>query len=79
MARCLLKQANLLNSFWVRAVDVALYSTNRCLSCSLPPIKNPFELFYSLKPDLSNLKLFGGSAFRNLDVGVKKLASKSVK
>ena len=30
MARCLLKQANLPNTFWVRAVDVAFYLTNRC-------------------------------------------------
>ena len=30
MARCLLKQVNLPNSFWVRAVDVAFYLTNRC-------------------------------------------------
>ena len=56
MPRCLLKQANLPNSFWVRAVDVAFYLTNRCLGCSLPPNKTPFELFYSRKPDLSNLK-----------------------
>ena len=54
MARCLLKQANLPNSFWVKAVDVAFYLTNRCLSCSLPPKKTLFELFYGRKPDLSN-------------------------
>ena len=46
LARCLLKQANLPNSFWVRAVDVAFYFTNRCLRCSLPPNKTPFDLFY---------------------------------
>ena len=71
VARCLLKQANLPNSFWVRAVDVAFYLTNRCLSCSLPPNKTPFELFYGRKPDLSNLKVFGCSAFRFLEIGVK--------
>ena len=79
MARCLLKQANLPNSFCVRAVDVAFYLTNRCLSCSLPPNKTPFELFYGCEPDLSNLKVFGCSAFRFLEVGVKKLDSKAVK
>ena len=79
MARCLLKQANLPNSFWVRAVDVAFYQTNRCLSGSLPPNNTPFELFYGRKPDLSNLKVFGCSAFRFLEVGVKKLDSKAVK
>ena len=79
MARCLLKQGNLPNSFRVRAVDVAFYMTNRCLSGSLPPNKIPFELFYGRKPDLSNLKVFGCSAFRFLQVGVKKLDSKAVK
>ena len=79
MARCLLNKANLPNSFWVRAVHVAFYLTNRCLNCSLPPNKTPFELFYGRKPDLSNLKVFGCSVFRFLEVGVKKLDSKAVK
>ena len=79
MARCLWKQANSPNSFWARAVDVAFYLTNRCLSCSLPPKKTPFELFHGRKPDLSNLKVFGCSAFQFIHVGVKKLNSKAVK
>ena len=79
MASSLLKQANLPNSFWVRAVDVAFYLTNRCLSCSLHPNKTPFELFHGRRPDLSNLKVFGCSAFRFLEVGVKKFDSKAVK
>ena len=79
MARCLLKQANLPNSFWVRAVDVSFYLTNRYLSCNLLPNKTTFELFYGRKPDLSNLKVFDCSAFRFLEVGVKKLATKAVK
>ena len=79
MARCLLKQGNLPNSFWVRAVDVAFDLKNRCLTCSLPPNKTPFELFYCRKPDLSNLRVFGCSAFQFLEVGVKKLDSEAVK
>ena len=58
---------------------MAFYSTNRCLSCSLPPNKTLFQLVYGRKPDLSNLKMFGCSAFRFLEVGVKKLDSKAVK
>ena len=79
MARCLLKQTNLPNSFWVRAVDEAFYLTNRCLSCTLPPNNTPFDLFYSCKPDLSNLRDFDCSACRFFEVGVKKLDSKTVK
>ena len=79
MAKCFLKQANWPNSFWVGAVDVAFYLTNRCLGCSLPPNKTVFELFYGRKPDLSNMKVFGCSAFRFLKVGVKNLDSKAFK
>ena len=79
MARWLLKQTILPNSFWVRAVDVAFYFTNRCLSSSLPPNKTPYELFYGRKPDVSNLKVFGCSAFQFLEVGVKKLDSNAVR
>ena len=79
MPGCLLKKANLPNSSWARAVDVVFYLTNRCLSCNLPPNKTPFELFYGRKPDLSNLKVFGCSAFQFLEVDVKKLDSKAVR
>ena len=74
-----LKQVNLPNSFRVRAVDVAFYLTNRCLSCSWPPNRTPFELFHGCKPDLSNFKIFNWSAFQFLKVGVKKLDPKAVK
>ena len=79
MVRCLLKQANLPNSFWVRAIDVPFYLTNRCVSRSLSPNKTPFEFLYGRKPDLSNLKVSGCSAFRFFEVGVKKLDSEAVK
>ena len=36
-------------------------------------------MFFGRKPDLSNLKVFGCSVFRFLEVGVKKLDSKAVK
>ena len=45
----------------------------------MPPNKTYFELFYGRKPNFSDLKVFGCSAFRFLEVGVKKLVSKAVK
>ena len=36
-------------------------------------------MFYGRRPDLSNLKVFGCSAFRFLEVGVEKVDSKAVK
>ena len=59
IVRCLFKQAELLNSFWVGSVDVAFYLTNHCLRYSLPPNKTSFESFYSREPNLSNFKVFG--------------------
>ena len=49
------------------------------MSSSLHSNKTPFELFYGRKPDLSNLKVFGCSAFRFVKVGVKKLDTKAIK
>ena len=79
MARCFLKQTNLSNSFWVRAMDVAFYLTNRCLSCCLSPNKTPFELFYGRQPDMLKLKVFCCSAFRFLEAGVKSWTPKPSK
>ena len=39
MAMCVLKKTNIPNSFWVRAVDVAFYLSNRRLNYSLLPNK----------------------------------------
>jgi hypothetical protein len=79
MARCLLQSSKLPNAFWVRALDVAFYITNRCLSSSLPRGKTPFELFHGKVPDLSNLKVFGCSAFRFIETHNPKLQMKSTK
>ena len=57
---------------------MSFFLTTRCLSGSLPPNKTPFELFYGRNLDLSNLKVFGCSAFQFLEIGVKKLDSKEI-
>ena len=45
----------------------------------MPFNKTPFELFFGRKPDLSSLKVFGCSACRFVEVGVKTLDSKAIK
>ena len=51
MARCLLKNANLENEVWVRALDTAFYNINRCWASRLSQGKTPFEMFFGEKPD----------------------------
>lgn len=61
MARCLLIQSGLPNSFWAEAVRTACYLRNRCVSRSLDG-KTPYELWWSKKPDVAHLRRFGEKA-----------------
>lgn len=58
MARCLLLQAGLSTSFWAEAVATAKFIRNRCPTRSLNG-QSPYEKLLKVKPDLSNLKIFG--------------------
>ena len=79
MARCMLKTAKLGNEFRVRALHTAFYISNRCLTVSLPKGKTPFEMFFGKKPDLSNLKVFGCTAFKHIETHQDKLSDKATK
>ena len=79
MARCMLKTAKLGTEFWVRALHTAFYISNRCLTVSLPKSKTPFEMFFGKKPDLSNLKVFGCTAFKHIETHQDKLSDKATK
>ena len=61
MTRCMLYESGLEKKFWGEAISTASYLLNR-----LPFNRNkftPYEKWYSLKPDLSNIKIFGADAF----------------
>ena len=79
MARCMLKTAKLGNAFWVRALHTAMYISNRCLTVSLSKGKTPFKKFYGQKPDLSNLKVFGCTAFKHFETHQNKLFDEATK
>ena len=79
MARCLLKNANLENKFWVRAFDTAFYITNRCLTSSLPKGKTPLEMFFGKKPDLPNVRVFRCVAYKVIETHQDKLSPKATK
>ncbi|KAG8484776.1 hypothetical protein CXB51_021144 [Gossypium anomalum] len=58
MARCLLFQSKLPNSFWAEDVDSSVYLLNRLPTHAVKD-KTPFEAWYGLKPSVSHLKVFG--------------------
>ena len=63
MARCLLLDAQLPSSFWVRAVDTAVYIRNRCPSRALEKAKTPFEAFFGKVPKIKHMRVFGCAAY----------------
>ena len=79
MVCCMLKTSRLGNEFWVRALHNAFYISNRCLTVSLPKGKTPFEMFFGAKPVLSNLKVFGCTAFKHIETHQDKLSDKATK
>ena len=79
MTRCMLKTAKLGNEFWVRALHTAFYISNRCLTVSLPKGRTRLEMCFGKKPDLSNLKVFGCTAFKHIETHQDKLFDKATK
>lgn len=62
MARCMLIQADLSIKFWAEAVSTAAYIRNRCPTKALK-YETPYEVWNGVKPDVSNMKTFGCTAF----------------
>ena len=58
IARTMLIESNLPQSFWAKAINTACHVTNRCLIRSLLN-KTPYELLNNRKPMLSYLRAFG--------------------
>src|SRR4051812_41325523 len=59
----MLKDQNLTHEWWGRAIAVAAYTKNCCLSKSNTVPQTPFELFNGSKPDVSNIRIFGCKVF----------------
>lgn len=75
--RALLYESKLPKNCWGYAVQVAAYIHNRIPSASIEG-QTPYELKYSRKPDLSNIKVFGCDVFVRIpDVLRRKLDPKS--
>ena len=59
MTRSMLKESNLGDEWWGRAMKTAAYIKNRCLTSGTDEMKTPYELCYGKKPDLSEMRIFG--------------------
>ena len=60
MMRCMLHSANLGPGYWSYALTHAVYILNRMPHSSIN--KSPYEAMTELKPDLTNLRIFGSRA-----------------
>ena len=61
-AKCMCTHAELPRSLWAEAARTATYVYNRLPNAPLKD-KSPYEVWYSRKPDLSNLRVFGCVAY----------------
>ena len=59
-ARSMLYESTLPQEYWAEAIVTANYLRNLSPTSSRP--KTPWELYYSHKPDVSNLYMFGSTA-----------------
>ena len=65
-ARSMLCDSGLGREFWGEAVLAATYLANRSPTTVLEEDKTPFEKWFSRRPDLSTLRVFGCQAFSHI-------------
>lgn len=76
-ARSMLKDANLPDNLWAEAVNCAAYALNRT-TCKRTPKSTPYERWFGIKPNVSNLRVFGCTAYLHIEKKFRgKLDSKS--
>ena len=70
-AKCMCAHADLPKSLWAEAASTACYVYN-CLPNAPLKCKSPYEVWYSRKPDLSNLRVFGCVAYALVPAAKRK-------
>jgi hypothetical protein len=75
----MIKGKNLSNTFWVEAINTAVYLKNRSPTRCLGNV-TPFEALYGSKSAVHNLKVFGCKSFANIPKENRKnLDAKAIK
>lgn len=62
VARCLYKEANISKIYWPEFVKTATYLKNRTIANTIIN-KTPYEIFFGIKPSISNLRIYGSKTF----------------
>ena len=79
-ARAMIIHAGRPYSFWGESMNTAVYLTNRLPTQALGGDISPYEKWYSRKPDLSFLRVFGCIGYAHVpDQQCTKLEPKAVK
>ena len=74
----MMSQSKMQKCFWGEAILNATYVMNRSPSRALEVDKTPAELWFSKRPDLSNVRIFGSIAYAHVpDATRGKLDDKS--
>jgi transposase InsO family protein len=77
--RSMLQGKNISNGFGAEAINIVVYLKNRSRTKKLD-FKNPCEILYGYKPDVSHLRVFGSTAFAHIPKDERrKLDAKSIK
>lgn len=78
MARCMLLEAGMPNRYWGEAINTANHLQNMLPTKVVD--QTPYEIWHGVKPDVSNLQVFGTAAYVFVpDVKRTKLESKAEK
>ena len=77
--RCILFHANLPKYLWGEAVNTAVYLYNRTPHSQLQ-FKTPYQVLNEIKPDITNIRVFGSVAYYKVKaIGLKKLDPRAKK
>lgn len=78
MTRCMLIESGLNKKYWGEAIHTANYLLNRLPSQSIK--STAYELWFSKKPDVRNIQIFGSAAYAHIPkIQRKKLDDKAEK
>ena len=75
MTTCMLESKKLAANLWAEAMHTAAYIQNRVPHSSVKG-KNPFEAYFGHKPDVSNLRVFGSTAWARIPLDKEGLCNR---
>ena len=71
MTTCMLESKKLAANLWAEAMHAAAYIQNRVPHSSVKG-KTPFEAYFGHKPDVSNLRVFGSTAWARIPLDKRR-------